>query len=126
MPQPSKQRITFEMDPNLPLHYIHGFFGGPNRAGEIEINFFNECEALPGPRELTLTEDGHMLSDSQLDEDDEAIITRIRTVHTRAVLDPFDARGLARWLIMQADQAEGFNAHPDLSPYDDEFNDVPY
>ncbi|MDO5536069.1 MAG: hypothetical protein Q4F72_00860 [Desulfovibrionaceae bacterium] len=118
MNKETRQRIVIEMDDNLPVHYTHGFIGGPNQLNEIEINLYSECEDLPGPADLTLTEDGQVLTDTTYDEPDRA---RVRTIHTRTVIDAYTARSLARWLYAQADRVDGIAPSDPFDPDADHY-----
>ncbi len=99
------QKLIIEMDPDLPLQTIHGVMGGINQAGEIEMNFFTECESLPCPTEIVFTASGEFVSETPLEGDeDEHSITR--TIHTRAVIQPRQARAMVTWLMQLLDSLD--------------------
>ncbi len=102
MAQRHKQIFTVEMDKDLPILPFHGVMGGVNQAGEIEMNFFTECDALPEPRDLMVTESGEIMSeDTERYENEPRHI--LRTINCRTVLTQEQAKTLCAWLMNQID-----------------------
>ena len=92
MGKTTQQHLTIQMDPDLPLHNYNGVMGGVTQTGEIEMNFFAECDALPEPAEFLFTESGELVASEQ-QEDQQKVRDRhvLRTIYSRVLLNPDQA-----------------------------------
>ena len=106
MAQHYKQKFTVEMDKDLPVLPFHGVLGGVNHAGEIEMNFFTECDALPEPRNLMVTENGEIMSEETERYENEPRHI-VRTINCRTVLTQEQAKMLCSWLMKEITALEG-------------------
>ncbi len=103
------QHYLLELDEDLPLSYVHGAYGGVNNAGELEVNFFTDSEALPPPTTLSVNQDGETVAaESPYEKKDTTNI--VRTVHSRILLDAENASNLVRWLLEHLDIADDGSA----------------
>ena len=112
-----KQKLIVRTDPDLPLLPLHGVMGGVTQAGEIEMLIYTDVDALPGPRELLLAEDGSLVNEEKADDNageptnGEDVRHILRTVHARTVMTGDQARLVASWLLKQIDLLEDNEAH---------------
>ena len=107
MGKTTQQHLTIQMDPDLPLHNYNGVMGGVTQTGEIEMNFFAECDALPEPAEFLFTESGELVASEQ-QEDQQKVRDRhvLRTIYSRVLLNPDQARSLVAWLMKELDSLD--------------------
>ena len=107
MGKTTQQHLTIQMDPDLPLHKDNGVMGGVTQTGEIEMNFFAECDALPEPAEFLFTESGELVASEQ-QEDQQKVRDRhvLRTIYSRVLLNPDQARSLVAWLMKELDSLD--------------------
>ena len=107
MGKTTQQHLTIQMDPDLPLHNYNGVMGGVTQTGEIEMNFFAECDALPEPAEFLFTESGELVASEQ-QEDQQKVRDRhvLRTIYSRVLLNSDQARSLVAWLMKELDSLD--------------------
>ena len=113
MGKTTQQHLTIQMDPDLPLHNYNGVLGGVTQTGEIEMNFFADCDALPHPAEYLFTESGELVANEQDGQQNKMPERHVlRTIYARTLLTVDQARNLVSWLMKELDHLDETGPRP--------------
>jgi hypothetical protein len=113
----AKIHYTYSMASGAALQTAHGVWGGINAQGEIEINFYNESDALPAWSEQLIAPDGSLGHEITPDDEDKRNV--VRHVHSRVLLNYHTARAVLEWLEEQTAAMEEEGAPTAYGPNSD-------
>lgn len=106
MPQSSDGQVlqvSTVVDPNLATHFVSGLWGGIGPTGDLIVYLYHDAIAIPSGFRLHVNAANQLTA--EVPEEDPRAYTR--TVEVKLVIPPLAARGLATWLLENADAAEG-------------------
>ncbi|MCK4391471.1 hypothetical protein KAX17_01020 [Candidatus Bipolaricaulota bacterium] len=100
-----KVYFTYEDSNQYRLVYSTGAQGGPMPNGMLKFDFYTEFHTAPtGERREVL--EGGKLGTSLFEGVTDGIIGVTRTRQVGVIMTTKDARSLANWLLLKADEAE--------------------
>jgi hypothetical protein len=94
---PLRIRYEYEQPSGLQPRYAHGVWGGINAQGEVEINFYMECDKLPEFSERLVAPDGSF-GHEIMEPYDENLKVVTRHILSKIVLNYHTARDILEWL----------------------------
>ena len=89
-------RYEYKEDPDSKPQYAHGVWGGINAQGEVEINFYTECDKLPPYSERLVAPDGTF--GHEMAPCDEGTKVVVRNIFSRVIINYHTAHDIIDWL----------------------------
>lgn len=93
---PLRIRYEYEEAPGTQPKYAHGVWGGINAQGEVEINFYTECDKLPAFSERLVAPDGSFGHEMAPFDENVKIVSR--HILSRLIVNYYTARDILEWL----------------------------
>jgi len=93
---PLRVRYEYKEAPNSQPQYAHGVWGGINAQGEVEINFYTECDKLPPYSERLVAPDGSF--GHEMAPCDESTKVVVRNIFSRVIVNYHTAHDIIDWL----------------------------
>lgn len=116
---PLRIRYEYQEAPGMQPKYAHGVWGGINAQGEVEINFYAECDKLPAFSERLIAPDGAFGHEVTPLDENLKIVTR--HILSKVIINYHTARDILEWL---EDKVQLLEMEEEGAPYpfDDEGN----
>ena len=93
---PMRIRYEYKETPDSKPQYAHGVWGGINAQGEVEINFYTECDKLPPFSERLIAPDGSFGHEMAPYDENMKVVTR--NIFSRIILNYHTAQDIVEWL----------------------------
>lgn len=89
-------RYEYEEKPGMQPMYAHGVWGGINAQGEVEINFYTECDKLPPFSERLVAPDGTFGHEMAPVDENMKVVSR--HILSKIIINYHTARDILDWL----------------------------
>ncbi len=93
---PLRIRYEYEEPAGTQPKYAHGVLGSINAQGEVEINFYTECDKLPPYSECLIAPDGSFGHESAPYNENMKLVKR--HILSRIIVNYHTARDILEWL----------------------------
>jgi hypothetical protein len=109
---PLRIRYEYQEAPDARPQYAHGVWGGINAQGEVEINFYAECDKLPPFSERLVAPDGSFGHEMAPCDENMKLVTR--HILSRIIVNYNTACDIVEWL---EDKIQVLDMEADGAPY---------
>ena len=109
---PLRIRYEYQEAPGTQPQYAHGVWGGINAQGEVEVNFYTECDKLPPFSERLVAPDGSFGHEMAPYDENMKIVTR--HILSRIIINYHTARDILEWL---EDKVQVLEMEAEGAPY---------
>lgn len=109
---PSRIRYEYVEASDIQPKYAHGVWGGINSQGEVEINFYTECDKLPPFSERMVAPDGTFGHEMAPFDENQKVVSR--HILSRIIVNYHTARDILDWL---EDKIQVLDMEAEGAPY---------